>query len=113
MVMPQPVSFVMSGYKQAYVPGGGMTRTLENSRDPRHVAANGCLYYIGGSLIAERDPAASTNKQRSVCKMLITNVQVITTNEEKTQPCVVLAREPIHSSRRLTGIKADGSDEEM
>ncbi|MGH7625634.1 MAG: M91 family zinc metallopeptidase [Gemmatimonadaceae bacterium] len=114
MVMPQPVSFVMSGYKQAWVPGGGTSKTLEPSPDPRHVGANGCPFYIlGGSLNAAKDPAASTNKQGSVCKMLFTNVQVVTTNGEKTQPYIVLAHELIHSWHCLTGIKKDGPDEEV
>ncbi|HEX8716862.1 MAG TPA: M91 family zinc metallopeptidase [Gemmatimonadaceae bacterium] len=114
MVMPQPVSFVTSGYKQAWVPGGGMTKTLEKSPDPRHVAANGCPFYIlGGSLNAAKDPSASTNKTGSVCKMLFTNVQVVTTNGEKSQPAIVLAHELIHSWHCLTGIKKDGPDEEQ
>lgn len=114
MVVPKPVTFVQSGHKQAWVAGGGMTKTLEKSADPRHAAPAGCPFYIlGGSQNAAKDPSASGNGNGSVCTMFFTNVQVITTKGEVTHPFIVLAHELIHSYHCLNGIKKEGQDEEL
>ena len=114
LVVPQAVSFVQSGFKQAWASGGGMEKTLEASPDPRHVAPTGCPFYLlGGSQNASKDPTAAGNGNGSVCVMYFTNVQVITTKGEATLPYVVLAHELIHSLHCLTGVRKDGQDEEL
>jgi hypothetical protein len=90
-----------------------MERTLEASPDPRH-SPKGCPFYIlGGSQNAAKDPVAAENSQGSVCTMFFTNVQIITSKGEATQPFIVLAHELIHSYHCLNGIKKDGKDEEL
>jgi hypothetical protein len=113
MCVPKEISFVQSGFKTAWVSGGGMTKTLQASADPRH-SPDGCPFYIvGGSQNAAFDPSASTGGQGSVCTMYFTNVQVVTTKGERTYPFIVLAHELIHSYHCLYGIKKDGKDEEL
>lgn len=113
-VVPQAVSFVQSGHKQAWASGGGMAKTLQASPDPRHVAPKGCPFYLlGGSQNASKDPTAAGNGSGSVCTMYYTNVQVITSKGEASFPYIVLAHELIHSYHCLTGIRKDGPDEEL
>lgn len=112
-VVPQPVSFVQAGHKQTWAASGGMDKTLVASADPRHSPKDCPFYLLGGSQNAAKDPTASGNKDGSVCTMYFTNVQVITSKGEATQPYIVLAHELIHSYHCVTGIRLDGPNEEL
>lgn len=107
MCVPKPIKYVQSGFKPS------MGGTIAASDDNRHVAPNGCNHYIvGSSLNAALDPTASENGNGSVCKMMFSNAQFITSQGETARPYVVLAHELIHSYHCLYGIKK-AKDEEL
>lgn len=107
MCVPKAVKYVESGFKPA---AGG---TIAASDDKRHIAPNGCNHYlIGSSANAAVNPVDSDNGKGTVCKMMFTNAQMITSRGESARPYVVLAHELIHSYHSLYGIKKP-KDEEL
>ena len=107
MDKPQKVKYVESGHAPMFgkiVPAPGVNR---------YVAPRGCNHYIiGSSCNAALSTEDSENGQGSVCDMMFTNAQFITSKGEPARPFIVLAHELIHSYHCLYGIKKS-EDEEL
>jgi hypothetical protein len=67
---------------------------------------------LGGSGNVPTDLVARCDGTGCVCIMEFSNVQIITTKFEKTEPYIVLAHELIHSLHCLQGISADRREDE-
>ncbi len=106
---PKDVKYVESGHAPAF----GSIVKVDGPGSAKYVAPKGCRHYIvGSSANASKSPTDSENGQGSVCDMLFTNAQFVTSKGERSAPFVVLAHELIHSYHCLYGIKK-GEDEEL
>ncbi|MFT8243341.1 hypothetical protein [Roseomonas sp. BN140053] len=117
MVKPQKGKFSQAGYQFAFgqgvpnpTPAYNPTMQSDDGGTPRKCPF--CV--VGGSANAAVDVMAAQDGTGTVCNMLFTNTQVITSKGEATQPFLVLAHELIHSYHCLYGVRApDGDDEEL
>ncbi len=110
-------------YSQAGTIFGGMGLTLPSSHadyNPVMRADDGSISHacpfciVGGSANAAVDTMAAGNGTGTVCDLLFTNTQIVTSKGEKTLPFIVLAHELIHSYHCLYGVRKEtGDDEEL
>lgn len=113
MMVPVDVQYTQAGYMDM---GGTMVKdkTRGISLETKD-GTFGCNFWKrrGGSANAAVNPTDSTNGQGSVCKMMFTNAQMLTSKGEAADAYIVLAHELIHSYHCLHGVKIDGNDEEI
>ena len=86
---------------------------MKISPNPAHSPA-GCPFWKagGGSANEAVDQTTADNGSGTVCVMFFTNVEIMTSKGEKTDPYIVLAHELIHSLHCLEGTRAK-TDEEL
>ncbi len=116
MCVPSAMMFTQSGFSAIKTYRDDHTFTVDGMRSsasPAHSPA-GCPFWKagGGSANEAMDPTAQSNGTGTVCRMFFTNVEIMTTKGEKTDPYIVLAHELIHSLHCLEGTSAK-TDEEL
>jgi hypothetical protein len=119
MCVPTDINFTQSGYKRevTYGEGGsttitGMTKTKDPKFNPKKDKTKKCPFWIAGTSYNEAlDQDAADNGNGTVCTMHFSNAQVLTNNNEKADPHIVLAHELIHSMHCLYGNRKDEEEE--
>jgi hypothetical protein len=107
MAKPQKIKYIQSGHLPYF---GAIMKAPDGVT--KYDAPRGCNHYlVGSSANAAINPIDSTNSQGSVCDMMFTNAQFISSRGEQIRPHIVLAHELIHSYHCLYGIKKNDDEE--